>query len=265
MSAPTIMRASEAAVSRLRVAGRDLLAAAQDRRGVAEPFHLVELVADVEDRAAFGLEPVQHDEELVGLLRGQHRGRLVEDQEFRVLHQRADDLDALALADRQLPDLALGIERKPVNIGHFLQPRRHVLEGFLAVEPERDVLGDGQIVEQGKVLKHHADAAGAGFRRSGQHHFLALPAHLAFARLNQSVDGFDQRRFSRAVLAEQGVDLLRPDIDIDGIVGEEGAVALGQADRLEQRRFAGMRSRRASDLTFAVTRARNGCLNTELV
>ena len=36
MSAPTIMRASDAAVSRARVAGRDLLAAAQDGGGVAQ-------------------------------------------------------------------------------------------------------------------------------------------------------------------------------------------------------------------------------------
>ena len=100
-----------------RIAGRDLLAAAQDRGGVAEPFHLFELVADVKDRAAFGLQPLQHDKELVGLLRRQHRGRLVEDQKFRVLHQRPHDLDALAFADRQPPHLALGFERQPVNCG----------------------------------------------------------------------------------------------------------------------------------------------------
>lgn len=93
------------------IAGLDLLAAAQDRGGVAEPLHFVELVADVEDGAAFGLEAFQHDEELVGFLRCQHGSGLVQDQELRILHQRADDLDALALSDRELPDLAPGIER----------------------------------------------------------------------------------------------------------------------------------------------------------
>ena len=155
------MRASEAAVSHLRVAGRDLLAAAQDGRGVAQPFYFLQLVADVEDGAAFGLQPIQHHKQLVGLLRGQHRGRLVQDQEFGILHQRPDDFDALALADRQLPDLAFGIERKAVDIGHLLQTRGHVLERFLAVEPQRHVFGDGEIVEQREVLEHHADAARA--------------------------------------------------------------------------------------------------------
>ena len=189
ISPPTIMRASERRGLRLGIAGRDLLAAAQDGGGVAEPLHLFQLVADVEDRAALGLQPIEHDEELVGFLRRQHRGRLVEDQEFRILHQRAHDLDALAFADRQLPDLAPGIERKPVNTGYLLKARRHVLEGFLAVEPERDVLGDGQIVEQREMLEHHADAAAACFRRPGENHLLALPAHLALAGLDQAVDG----------------------------------------------------------------------------
>ena len=94
------MRASEAAVSAFGLQVDDLLAAAQDGRGVAEALHLFQLVADVEDGAALGLQPVQHDEKLIGLLRRQHRGRLVEDQEFRILHQRADDFDALALAHR---------------------------------------------------------------------------------------------------------------------------------------------------------------------
>src|ERR1700756_2468306 len=94
------------------------------------------------------------------------------------------------------------------------------------------------------MLEHHADAARAGFRGTGENHFLALPAHLAVARLNQSVDGFDQRRFSSAVLSEKGMDLPRPDLDIDRVVSEKIAVALGQPDGLKQRRFAGMQAAR---------------------
>ena len=92
------------------------------------------------------------------------------------------------------------------------------------------------------MLEHHADAAAARFRRTGQHDLLALPADLAGAGLDQPIDRLDQRRFAGAVLAEQGVDLLRPDIDIDGVVGEEIAIALGEPDRLKQRGFAGMQA-----------------------
>ncbi len=250
---------------RLGIAGRDLLAAAQDGGGVAKPLHFFQLVADVEDRAALGFQAIEHDEELVGFLRRQHRGRFVEDQEFRILHQRTHDLDALAFTHGQLPDLAFGIERKPVNTGYFLKARRHVLERFLAVEPERDVFRHRKIVEQREVLEHHADAAAAGFRRSGENHLLALPAHFAFARLDQSIDGLDERRFAGAVLAEQGVDLLRPDLDVDRLVGEERAIALGQASRLEQRRGTHLqRGRRRVQHSWSHV-PRIGCLNIELV
>ena len=227
---------------RLRVAGCDLPAAAQNGGRVAKPLHLFQFVADVEDRTALGLQTIQHDEELIGFLRGQYRGWLIEDQEFRILHQRPDDFDALALTDRQLPNLPLRIERQAVHPGHLLQAGGHVLERFLAVEAERHVLGDGEIVEQREMLEHHADAARAGLRRSGKNHFLAAPTHFAVAGLNQSVDDFDQRRLSRPVLAEKRMDLLRPNIDVDRFVGEKIAVALGQAHRLEQRRFAGMQA-----------------------
>ena len=94
------------------------------------------------------------------------------------------------------------------------------------------------------MLEHHADAAAAGLRRSRQDHPLAVPEHLAFARLNEAIDGFDQRRFSGTILAEKGVYLPWPDLDIDAVIGEEVAIALGQADRLKQRRFARMQVRR---------------------
>ena len=120
-------------------------------------------MTDIEYRTAFGLEAIQHDEELIGFLRGEHRGRLVQDQEFGILHQRPDDFDALALAHGELPNLAFRVERKAVDIGHFFKARGHGLERFLAVEPERHVLGDGEIVEQREMLKHNADAAGTRF------------------------------------------------------------------------------------------------------
>ena len=150
-----------------RIAGRHLLAAAQNRRRVAEPFHLFELVADVEDRAPLALEPLEHDEQLIGLLRRQHRRRLVEDQELGILHQRAHDLDALALADRQPPDLALGIERQAVNPRGFLKPLRDGGERFSRRQAERDILGDRQVLEQREMLEHHADAERARLGRTG--------------------------------------------------------------------------------------------------
>ena len=110
----------------------------------------------------------------------------------------------------------------------------------LLVEPKRDVFRHGKIVEQREMLEHHADAARAGLRRPGEDHLFTLPEHFAFARLDQSINGFDERRFARAVFAEQRMNLPRPNIDIDRLIGQEIAIALGQANRLEQRPVARM-------------------------
>ena len=161
-----------------RIAGRDHLAAAQDGGGVAERADFLELVRDVEDRAAFLAQHTERAEQLLGLLRSQHRGGFIEDQKLRVLQQAAHDLDALPLADREPPDLALRLERQAVAARDFAHAL--VESGELGlVEPERDVLGDGQLLEQAEVLEHHADAARAGSGGAGEHDRLALPAEFA--------------------------------------------------------------------------------------
>ena len=96
----------------------------------------------------------------------------------------------------------------------------------LAVEAERDVLGDGEIVEQREMLEHHADAERARVGRAGQLDLLAHPAQFARARLDQAVHDLDQRRLAGAVFAEQRVDFAGIKIEIDGIVGGERAVAV---------------------------------------
>ena len=83
-----------------------------------------QLVADVEDRAALGGELAQRLEQPLDLLRRQHRGRLVHDQQLRVLQQAAHDLDALALADRERVDLARGVERQAVGVRDLDDPLR---------------------------------------------------------------------------------------------------------------------------------------------
>ena len=115
----------------------------------------------------------------------------------------------------------LRIERQAVVARHLRQPRRHGRKALAAVEAERDVLGDGQVLEQREMLEHHADAERARLRRAGELDRLALPAHLAGARLDQAVDDLHQRRLAGAVLAEQRVDLAGIEVEIDAVIGEE--------------------------------------------
>ena len=84
-------------------AGEPALAQHGDGVGVAQ--HLAELVGDHQD----GQQPLlrhaaQQAEHLVGLVRGQHRGRLVEDQELPLQPELLEDLGLLLLAGGQLVD-----------------------------------------------------------------------------------------------------------------------------------------------------------------
>ena len=58
------------------------------------------------------MRPAQHHEEALALLRGQYRGRLVEDQDIGAAAQRFQDLEALAQPDRERPGDRIGVERQ---------------------------------------------------------------------------------------------------------------------------------------------------------
>ena len=82
----------------------DDLAEADDRDPVGDLADLAQLVGDEDDRLP-GLLELAHDlHQLVGLLRGQDRGGLVEDEQLGVAGQRLDDLDALLDADGEVLD-----------------------------------------------------------------------------------------------------------------------------------------------------------------
>ncbi len=106
---------------------------------------------------------VAHDpEQLVGLLRGQHGGRLVEDEQVDVPGQRLEDLDALLGADRQVLDLGVGVDVEAVSLAELADH----LAGLSEVEEacpgrlvaEDDVLGHRHDRHELEVLVDHADA-----------------------------------------------------------------------------------------------------------
>ena len=96
------------------------LAGAQHGDAVADRQHFVELVGDEDDRQAVGDEPLQGIEQRGGFLRRQHRRRLIEDQDAGVAIERLQDLDALALADRERCDGGVGIDRKAEGLAQAL-------------------------------------------------------------------------------------------------------------------------------------------------
>jgi len=85
--------------ARVHLAGHP--AGPQHRAMAAQGADLVQLVADVEDGAALGGQLAQGGKELLNGTRGQHRGRLIQDEKLRLGEQRPQDLHPLPLAHRE--------------------------------------------------------------------------------------------------------------------------------------------------------------------
>ncbi len=94
---------------------------------------------------------------------------------------------------------------------------------------EDDVLQHGEILAQGEVLVHHADAGGdGGLRRAGGQ---AAAEGLDVSRVGDVVAEEDRHQggLAGAVLAQQGEDLAGAQVQRDGVVGGQPAEALGDA------------------------------------
>jgi len=210
-----------------------------------------------EDDARAGVAELTHDDhELVGLLGGQHGGRLVEDEDLGVARERLDDLDALLHADRELLDDGVGVDVEAEAPGDLA----HLRAGGLQVEPpagagllvaQHHVLRHGEDGDEHEVLVHHADARRHGVAGAGEPLDDVVEQDLALVGLVQAVQHVHERGLARAVLAEQRVDLSRFDDEVDVIVGHEAAEALGDAAEFELHNCTlsrGVRGRRASGI-----------------
>ncbi len=114
-SLPTISSASLRAVT----SGVSTVATVVPRRmtviSSATLQHLVELVRDEDDGQALGLELAQVVEELVDLLRHEHGGRLVEDQDAGAAVEHLEDLHPLPVADAEVLDQRVGVDLEAVD------------------------------------------------------------------------------------------------------------------------------------------------------
>ena len=99
-----------------RVDRADVLALAQDAHAVGDLHDLVELVGDEQDGLAFAGKLLHRGHELFGLLRGEHRGRLVEDEDLVVAIQHLQNFDALLHADRDILDLGVKVDVQTVAL-----------------------------------------------------------------------------------------------------------------------------------------------------
>ena len=135
-------------------------------------------------------------------------GRLIENEQTRLLHERAGDGDLLLLAAGELLRAAVG-KRLKMHLGENVLGGLDILASRLHAEagdpPEQDRVEHAQRAEM-DVLRHISDELCPLAPR----HFQKIPAveaDRAALRRGKAENALKKRRFARAVFAEKDPDL----------------------------------------------------------
>ena len=199
-------------------------------------------MADEDDRLARLDKVAQHDEQLFGLLRGQHPGRFVEDEDVGSAVKHLHDLGSLLQADGKVPHPRVGIQSEPIAFGQLVDRSpcpRVVIEVWPGrrLATQHDVLSDREDRDQHEVLMHHADTQSDGVARTADVHVFAVDVDLTRVRRDQAVEDVHQSRLACAVLAYQGVNLTLTDAEVHLVVGEHAGELLGDAAHVDRQLF----------------------------
>ncbi len=234
---------------------RDVLPVAHHRHAATRPDDVVDVVRDEDDRAVLADQAAHRLEHPIGFARGQAGGRLVEDQQLRVLLGRA-------ARDRQDPAVDRGqaldgrVERQLVteHLERAPGPRPRLLAAHGApparLGPEDHALPHRVLGRQGDLLGHQQDALLAHAAKVAAER-LAVEDDRAAVRLQQSGDHLQRGRLPAAVGPDQADHLPPADDQLAVGDGVDAAEALAQPVRFEQRRRVGDRGH-AFDPTFAI-------------
>ncbi len=105
--------------------GTDQLAVAQYRHPVADVQDFVQFVADEDQAVAVLGHLAQGDKEVVHLLRGEYRGRFVQNQQGRPPIEGFHDLHPLPLAHSQGPHRGVGVDFETIRGGQLADTSGH--------------------------------------------------------------------------------------------------------------------------------------------
>ena len=201
------------------LAGDGDLAITQHRHTVAKQEHLVELVADEDDRDALRPEPAQHVEQRRRLVIGDRGGRLVQKQDLCLERERLGDFDNLHLRDRERSHLGLRIDGAikqvedraglPVHLGVV----DHCSSCWQVLE--QDVLAHREARDEIALLVDSADRGQKRVTRRSEFHRLTVEQKASGVGLVDASHDLDKRRLSCAVLAHQRVNLSGADAKRD--------------------------------------------------
>ena len=178
------------------------------------------------------------------------RGRLVHDQNAGVDRERLGDLDDLLVGDGKIAGQRIGRDRRPEPpqeparlLAHCPPVEEAEARGL---DAEKDVLRDRAVRQQAQFLVDDADPGAARGERVRERDLPSVEPDGSAVGLIDAAEDLDERRFSRAVLAAQRMDLAASASKTDLVERPHAWKRLGDVEHLEsERRFIHPSSSRA--------------------
>src|ERR1035437_2688693 len=204
-----------------------------DADALAQRLRLFEIMRRVKNRRAGGSQVADEFEDIQPRLRINAHRRLIKQQQFWTMQQRAAEIDATLHA------AGISFHRILRTVGErerFEQFRRarfgvaRTQAGHAA--PEFQVLAPAQLLVNRQLLRHHAHDA-LGLLRIGPER-RARDEDLAGIGFEQAGNHRDGSRLTRAVGAKQPVNLAGPHLEADGVHGANRAERFGETLNLQQ-------------------------------
>ena len=188
--------------------------------------HLLHVLLDDQDRQPAGANPLHQFEHLLHHDRRETRGGLVEQQQFRVRHQRAADRAHLLLAARHgAGHLAAAFLHARKQIEHEFQPLGIFGARARHERAHLQIVVDREPRKQPAVLRHMRDAEADDAMRRRRQHVGAFHRDRALGRPDQARDHPHQGGLAGAVRADHADRLARLDLEADAEQRLKAAIA----------------------------------------
>ncbi len=201
-------------------AAADQGAVAQHRHPVANLEDFIQVVRDVKQGDALGLQAGDDAEKQVDLRAGKDCRGLIQDQHLAVQRERLGNRHHLLVSHFQAADRCIHVE---LGLAHVVQDLLRPLAGSRPVDAptppgelvaQRDILGHAQRGDQVDLLVDGIDAVLTRPARVDVLELLPLVDHLAAVGLIRPGDDLDQRRLAGAVLPNQAVHLAGVELQV---------------------------------------------------
>ncbi len=223
-----------------------------------EALHHLDVVLDEEHRElVLLLHRGESLRERRGLLDVESGGRLVEEQQLRLRHERAAELDEATATQAEHLDRTIGLALEPeqlehrVDLGHLVARRVGPVEEVLPQMArlvalplcDQEVVADGRAREELEPLERAPEPETCPLVDGQPADLLTVEHDGSLLRAQHAEQAVEERRLPRAVRTDEPDHLAVRDIEVDAAERGDAREALRDPRRLEELR-AGPRCRR---------------------